>query len=139
MEGPKEHVMKKALLFAAALAALMPSSAIAQRPCLKFGWIYNWKPITDKVLMVEDYDHQRYRLSLIGTCYDLGYYQKLGFKSRGAFAISCLAPGDEVIQRNYGFGAGGGRCAITHIDYYTPEMEAADRAAAAEKGHHGGY
>jgi hypothetical protein len=132
--------MRKALLVAVALAALTPATANAEgRPCLQFGWIYNWKPITDKILMVEDYSHRKFRLSLIGTCYDLGYYQKLGFKSRGALSISCIAPGDEVIQRDYGFGAGGGRCAITHIDYYTPEMEAADRAAAKEKGYRGGY
>ena len=130
--------MKRALFFSAALAALIPTSAVAERPCLQFGWIYSWKAITDKILMVEDYEHRKYRLSLIGTCYDLGYYQKLGFKSRGALSISCIQPGDEVIQRDYGF-APGGRCAVTHIDYYTPEMEAADRAAAAEKGHHGGY
>ena len=130
--------MKKALLLAAALVAVAPTAAAAaDRPCLEFGWIYNWKEINDKTLMVEDYSHKKYRLSLIGTCYNLRYYQQLGFKSRGALSISCLQPGDQVIQRDYGFGGGGGRCAITHIDYYTPEMEAADRAAAKQKG--GGY
>jgi hypothetical protein len=134
--------MKKALLLAAAVAALAPTSAVADRPCLQFGWIYNWKPITDRILMVEDYSHRKFRLSLIGTCYNLAYYQSLGFKSRGALSITCIQPGDEVIQRDYGgFGGGGayGRCAVTHIDYYTPEMEAADRAAAEAKGHRGGY
>src|SRR5215468_6224926 len=80
--GPEEHVMKRALYLAAALAALIPTSAVADRPCLQFGWIYNWKPVTDKILMVEDYNHRKFRLSLIGTCYNLYYYQKLGFKSR---------------------------------------------------------
>ena len=126
--------MKKALLLAAALVALAPAAAAADRPCLEFGWIYSWKDINDKTLIVEDYNHRKYRLSLIGTCYNLRYYQQLGFKSRGALSLTCLAPGDEVIQRDYGFGGFGGRCAITHIDYYTPEMEAADRAAAKEKG-----
>ena len=132
--------MKKALLLAAALVALAPTAAVAERPCIEFGWIYSWKDINDKTLIVEDYSHRKYRLSLIGTCYNLRYYQQLGFKSRGALSLTCLSPGDEVIQRDYGFGGGpgGGRCAITHIDYYTPEMEAADRAAAKEKDH-GGY
>ncbi len=130
--------MKRALLLAAALAAFAPAAAAADRPCLQFGWIYNWKPVANRILMVEDYSHRRYRLSLIGTCYNLAYYQSLGFKSRGALSISCLQPGDEVIQRDFGYGGGGGlygRCAITHIDYYTPEMEAADRAAAKGKGY----
>ena len=136
--------MKRALFLAAALAALLPATAVADRPdrpCVQFGWIYNWKAISDRILMVEDYSHRKYRLTLIGTCYNLDYYQRLGFKSRGALSISCLQPGDEVIQRDYGPGAGalGGRCAITHIDYYTPEMEAADRAAAKQKGYRGGY
>ena len=131
--------MKKALLLAVALVALAPTAAVADRPCLQFGWIYNWKVINDKTLMVEDYHHRRFRVSLIGTCYNLNYYEQLGFKSRGALSISCLEPGDEVIQRDYGIGGAalGGRCAITHIDYYTPEMEAADRAAAEARGHHG--
>ena len=131
--------MRKALLLAAAFAVLAPTAANAERPCLKFGWIYNWKAISNKTLMVEDYDHRKFRLSMIGTCQNLQFHEALRFKSRGAFALSCLQPGDEVISHDPGIGPS--RCAVTHIEAYTPEMEQADRAAlhAAHDERGGGY
>ena len=131
--------MKKALLLAAALAALAPNTALAERPCLEFGYIYNWTALNDRTLIVEDYYHRKYKMSLIGVCYNLKFHERLAFKSPGALALTCLSPGDEVITRD--FGTGFSRCAITHIDYYTPEMERADRAAAdaAKEQRHGGY
>jgi len=130
--------MKKALLLAAAFAALAPTTANADRPCLQYGWIYNWKAISDKTLMVEDYHHRKFRLSMIGMCNNLQFHEALQFKSRGALSLSCLQPGDEVISRDFGIGPS--RCAITRIEYYTPEMEQADRAAMhAARDRRGGY
>lgn len=122
--------MKRILISAAFLCAAI-SPALAQRPCLQIGQIYNWKAINDKTLIVEDYSHQKFKLNLIGTCYDLTFHERLAFKSIGGMAISCLTPGDEVISRNFGMGPT--RCSITKIEAYTPAMEQADKAAAAAK------
>jgi hypothetical protein len=129
--------MKNALLAAAALLAVLSAPASAQqRPCLRFGEIYNWTALNDKTLIVEDNFHKKFKLRLIGTCYNLKFHEALAFKSPGSLGISCMAPGDSVIQRDYAMGAS--RCAITSIDYYTPQMEAADKAAAAAKKAGGG-
>ena len=124
--------MKKVVLAAAAVLTLVTSPALAQqRACLRIGDIYNWNALDDKTLIVEDNWHKKFKLKLIGTCYGLKFHERLAFKSNGALAISCLSPGDSVIQRDFAMGAS--RCAITSIDNYTPDMEAADKAAAAAK------
>lgn len=124
--------MKKVMLAVAALLALVTSPALAQqRACLRIGDIYNWNALDDKTLIVEDNWHKKFKLKLIGTCYNLKFHETLAFKSPGSLSISCLSPGDTVIQRD--FATGPSRCAITSIDAYTPDMEAADKAAAAAK------
>jgi hypothetical protein len=129
--------MKKTLLAAAAILTVLAGPALAQqRACLRIGEIYNWNALDDKTLIVEDNWHKKFKLRLIGTCYNLKFHEALAFKSRGSLGISCLSPGDTVIQRDFAMGAS--RCAITSIDYYTPEEEAADKAAAAAKKAGGG-
>jgi hypothetical protein len=124
-----------AFALAAAMAAVT-STASAERACLRFGQIYDWKAINDRTLIVEDDSHKKFRLGLIGTCSNLKFHERLAFKSPGSLEISCLSPGDEVISHEFG----PQRCAITRIEAYTPEMERADRAAAqAAKDQRGGY
>jgi hypothetical protein len=129
--------MKRALLAAAAfLAALSAPASAQQRACLRVGEIYNWNAVNDKTLIVEDNWHKKFKLSLIGTCYNLKFHEALAFRAIGGLEISCLSPGDQVIQRD--FATGGSRCSITAIDYYTPQEEAADKAAAAARKAGGG-
>ena len=130
--------MKKTLLAAAAILTAFAGPALAQpqKACLRIGEIYNWNALDDKTLVVEDNWHKKFKLRLIGTCYNLKFHEALAFRSRGSLGISCLQPGDSVIQRDFAMGPS--RCAITSIDYYTPEMEAADKAAAAAKKAGGG-
>ena len=124
--------MRKAMLAAAAVLTVIASPAMAQqRACLRIGDIYNWNALDDKTLIVEDNWHKKFKLKLIGGCFNLKFHERLAFKSNGALSISCLSPGDSVIQRDFGMGPS--RCAITKIDFYTPEEEAADKAAAAAK------
>lgn len=123
--------MRKALFLAAALAALIPAAAQAS-PCLQENQIWNWHALSDKTLIVENEVHQKFRLSLIGTCQNLRFYQNLGFRSVGGTGMSCLGPGDMVTSHD--FATGPQHCAITHIEPYTHDMEAADRAAAAAQG-----
>jgi uncharacterized protein DUF6491 len=130
--------MRKVLLALTAATALISSPAFAERACLQFGNIYNWKPLNNRTLIVEDDWHKKFKLKLIGVCNNLNFHERLAFRSRGALALSCLSPGDEVITRE--FGTGFEKCAITSIEAYTPEMEAADKAAAqAAKEQRQGY
>jgi hypothetical protein len=126
--------MKKSFLFAAALAAIVPTSAFAQHPCLVEDQIWNYNAINDKTLIVEDMQHRKFRLKLIGACQNLAFHQHLAFKSVGGSGISCLSTGDLVLTHE--IGTGPASCAVTRIEPYTPDMQAADRAM--EKGH-GGY
>ena len=119
--------MKKSVLFASALTALIPTAALAQHPCLVENQIWNWHAINDKTLIVENVQHQKYRLKLIGTCQNLAFHEHLAFKSVGGFGISCLTKGDLVLTHEIGTGLA--TCAITQIDPYTPDMAASDRAA----------
>jgi hypothetical protein len=129
---------KTVLALAVVAAAASASPASAERPCLQFGRIYNWKVINDRMLIVEDETHKKFRLKLIGACTNLRFHENLGFESPGGSFLSCLSPGDEVVTRE--FGTGRQDCAITHIDAYTPEMEQADKAAAqAAKDQRSGY
>jgi hypothetical protein len=129
--------MKRALLAAAALVAVFSAPVSAQqRACLRVGEIYNWNAVNDKTLIVEDNWHKKFKLSLIGTCYNLKFHEALAFRAIGGLEISCLSPGDQVIQRDFPMGAS--RCSITAIDYYTAQEEAADKAAAAAKKAGGG-
>ena len=123
--------MKQVSPLAAALSVLMTLPASAQHPCLRVGFIWNWKAINNRTLIVEDNWHQKYRVALIGVCTNLQFHERLAFESVGGMNISCLEPGDEVISHD--FASGPERCAVTHVEAYTPEMEQADRAAEAAK------
>jgi hypothetical protein len=123
--------MKRTFLAGVAAMTVLASPAFAQNACLRIGDIYNWNALDDKTLIVEDNWHKKFKLKLIGACFDLKFHNALAFKSVGGMAISCLTPGDDVISRDPALGPQ--RCAITSIDPYTADMEAADKAAAAAR------
>jgi hypothetical protein len=126
--------MKKALLATLALLTILAAPASAQRDCLRVNDIRNWWAINDRTLIVEDSWRNKFRLTLIGTCFNLRFNSNVAFQSRGATRLSCLRPGDSVINRSRGMGRSTARCAITRIERYTPEMEKSDKAAAATGG-----
>jgi len=129
--------MKKVWLLVTALAAAVPGAASADT-CLRAGYIWNWDVRNDRTLVVEDYDHRKYLVNLMGGCYDLKYDLRLGFKAFGGSRLSCIERGDQVISRGYGVGPQ--HCVVTQIEPYTHEMEQADRAAMHEAGERrGGY
>ena len=113
------------------IAAVLASPGFAQKACLQVGNICNWNALDDKTLIVEDDWHKKFKVKLIGVCSNLKFHEALAFKSVGGMAISCLTPGDDVISRDFALGPQ--RCSVTSVDAYTPEMEAADKAAAAAK------
>ena len=122
--------MRRLLIAAAALLPLLSQAAWAQRNCLEVGQISSWKVLNDKTLVVEDNFRQKFKLKLIGFCSNLNYHERLAFRSIGGLDISCLQPGDQVIDHS--FGTGREVCSITKISPYTREMEQADKAAAAD-------
>lgn len=121
--------MKKSLIAVLALFAATP--ALANPNCLQLGLVYSWKVVDNKTLIVEDELHQKFKVSLMGWCPALPYNETLGFKVFGGTQLSCITKGDEIISHEHPLGAF--RCPVTNIEPYTPEMEKADKQAAAAK------
>jgi Family of unknown function (DUF6491) len=120
--------MKKTLLAVLGAVMLASTPASAQRSCLMIGQIYNWNAPDNKTLIVEDNSHQKFKLSLMGSCNNLTFKERVGFQSPGSTQLSCLSKGDDVLVRNPGFPQ---TCPIIDIVPYTAQMEQADKAAAA--------
>jgi hypothetical protein len=116
--------MTKMLMAAMALAISVP--AYAAEPCLRLDNISGWTTPNDKTLIVENYQHQKFKLTFMGSCPNLKYHEKLGFKVFGGTRLSCLTRGDSVIQRDV---IGPARCPISKVELYTPEMEKDDKAS----------
>jgi len=113
-----------------AVAALAATPVLAAPSCLQLGQIYSWNAPDNKTLVVEDNWHQKFKLSLMGYCQNLTFKERIGFKAFGGTQLSCLSKGDYVLVRDPGFPQ---RCPIMDIVPYTPQMEAADKAAKAAK------
>jgi len=121
--------MRNRLAFAALAAALLLSGqAMAAGTCLRQANIYNWNSLNDRTVIVEDDFHQKFKLSLMTPCLNMQYKERLGFKTFGGTALSCISRGDDVIA---GSQIGPQHCPISKIEPYTPEMEKADKDAAA--------
>jgi hypothetical protein len=118
------------LFSALAVAALAATPVLAAPSCLQLGQIYSWNAPDNKTLIVEDNWHQKFKLSLMGYCQNLTFKERIGFKAFGGTQLSCLSKGDYVLVRDPGFPQ---RCPIMDIVPYTPQMEAADKAAKAAK------
>ena len=127
--------MRNRLAFAALAAALLLSGqAMAASTCLRQSEIYNWNSLNDRTVIVEDNFHQKFKLSLLSPCLNMQFKERLGFKTFGGTALSCVSRGDDVIA---GSEIGPQHCPISKIEPYTPEMEKADKdAAAAAKAAH---
>jgi hypothetical protein len=127
-----EDRMKRSLLIAAFLLTAAPAMAQAPAPdpaCLRQRNIYDFKPVPgNRSLVVTDLMRKRYRLNFLNTCYNLQYHLGLGFKTRGATSLSCVAKGDSVLQRDV---VGPQECIIKSVEYQTPALDKADADAAA--------
>lgn len=122
--------MNRYLLIAMVFVALLSKPALADPACLQFGQIYSWKAIDNRTLIVEDNWHNKFKVSLMGYCPNLTFKERVGFKSPGSTALSCMGKGDEVIVRDISMPS---RCPIVNITPYTAAMEKADKDAAAAK------
>jgi len=123
--------MNMKLLGMLGVTLLAAAPAYAAPSCLQIGQIWNWNALNDKTLIVEDNWHQKWKLTLMVSCINLTFKERVAFQTVGGFTgLSCLSKGDNVMIRNPGFPQ---RCPITDIVPYTPQMEAADKAAATAK------
>jgi hypothetical protein len=121
--------MKTTFVLAAVAVSLLSAPALAAgRACLEQSQIYNWDALDDRTLIVEDNWHHKFKVTLMVNCQNLQFHQRLGFKSFGGTALSCVSRGDSVIS---GTEIGPQRCPIQTIEPYTPDMEKADKDAAA--------
>ncbi|HEX4293514.1 MAG TPA: DUF6491 family protein, partial [Rhizomicrobium sp.] len=90
--------MRNRLAFAALAAALLLSGqAMAAGTCLRQSEIYNWNSLNDRTVIVEDNFHQKFKLSLLSPCLNMQFKERLGFKTFGGTALSCVSRGDDVI------------------------------------------
>jgi hypothetical protein len=118
-------------LAALGIAALLSAPAIAaEQPCLRMDQIWSWKVIDHSTLIVEDTRHRKFKVTLMIPEPDLSFKERIGFKSIGGTELSCLGPGDDVLVHDIAMPR---RDPIQSIVLYTPQMEAADKAAAAAK------
>jgi hypothetical protein len=120
--------MKTTFALAMLTASLLSAPALADRVCLQRSQIYNWNALNDRTIVVEDNLHKKYKLSLMVPCQHLQFHQTLGFKTFDPSALACVSKGDSVIS---GTEIGPQTCPIKSIEAYTPEMEKADKDAAA--------
>ncbi len=120
--------MKTTLVLVTLAATQLSLPASAGRVCLRQDQIHGWNAPDDRTVIVEDDFRKKFKLTLMTTCQELRFHERLGFKSFGNPGINCITPGDEIVS---GSAIGPQRCAITTIELYTPEMEKADKAAKA--------
>ena len=128
----------KTVLFAAALilAAAATPAAAADDVCLMHRYVDGWGTRGDHELVISDRFGRKYLASLAGYCVDLDFSMGIGIRSLGGGGGSCVDRGDRIVMRGDG-GMRNDSCWITKIERYTPEMQAAYKAALeAKKSRH---
>ena len=109
-------------------ATLISTSALGAGVCLRQANIYNWNALDNRTVIVEDDFHKKFKLTLMTPCLNMQFHERLGFKTFGGSALACVSKGDEILS---GSPIGPQHCPISKIELYTPEMEKADKEAAA--------
>jgi hypothetical protein len=124
-------MLRTLVLSAMAVVVLSAVPSQAQRACLREDQIFSFDVIDDRTLIVEDNLHQKFKVSLLGYCNNLRFRNALGFQTVGGTGLSCITPGDNIINR--GLNSWPQRCPVKSVVLYTPEMQKADEAAKAAK------
>lgn len=122
----------KMILAALVLAASATPAFAADNVCLMHRDVDGWGARDDHSMVVNDRFGRKYLVSLAGVCSDLNWAFGAGFRSLGGnFPGSCVERGDHVIMRGGGATFPHSTCWVTKVQPYTPDMQAADRAARA--------
>lgn len=111
------------------LAAASPSYAQSSMTCLRQVDIDSFNAPNDTTLIVQTIQHNKFKISLLGTCQSLTFKEGLAFKSFGGSRLSCISAGDSIIERNVGTGRQD--CPIRKIEPYTAAMQKTDMDAKA--------
>ena len=109
----KKFVLAAALCIAAATPALARPAV-----CIRQDNIRNWTALNDRQIVLEDYNHHKALLKLIGTCSGFRFSEALVIRSPGAMGLSCVEIGDTIVTHQ----GIGGRCAITSVMPYDGPM-----------------
>jgi hypothetical protein len=126
-----------ALFLAAAVPALADSAATppattpANNICLFRHDIFGWGSRDDHSVVIDDRFGKKYLLNLAGVCSDLNWAFGVGIRPVGGASV-CVERGDHIVMRGGGV-MGGAPCWVTKIQYYTPDMQKADKAAREAK------
>ncbi len=119
-----------------ALLASTQAFAASTSPCVRNIDIWGYSAPNDKTLILETSRHKKFKVSVMGTCWNLDFKEHVAFRSIGGSELSCLSRGDQVISHDMGMRQ---TCSITKIEDYTPAMQAADKAAKEAKKNHASY
>jgi len=123
--------MKAILSTALVLAITSVVPAAAADICPRIGTIDDWKAPDSKTIIIETVDNKKFKLDLMGSCSAIRFKETVAFKAFGGVSpLSCLTAGDSVLYKEFDSIR---RCPIQAVTLYTPEMEAADKAAREEK------
>lgn len=111
------------------LAVASPSFGQSTTTCLRQVDIDSFNAPNDTTLIVQTIQHNKFKISLLGTCQSLTFKEGLAFKSFGGTQLSCISAGDSIIERNVGTGRQD--CPIKKVEPYTAAMQKADMDAKA--------
>ena len=111
----------KRIMLAAALCIAAATPTLARdhdRVCIRQDNIRNWTALNDKQIVLEDYNHHKALLKLIGTCSGFRFTEALTIRSPGAMGLNCVETGDTIITHQ----GIGGRCAVVSVTAYSGPM-----------------
>jgi hypothetical protein len=136
----KTTIIAGALFLAAAVPALAdpPATAPATTPaakpvniCLYRHQIDGWGSRGDHSLVVNDRFGKKYLVNVAGLCSDLNWAFGVGVRPVGG-DHPCVERGDHIVMRGGGV-LPGEACWVTKVQYYTPDMQKADKTARDNK------
>src|SRR6185312_3220714 len=112
--------------------AQTPAKPPARTDCLRLGQIDSFSAIkgNERAFVITDKLRRRFKINLMYRCPGLDFNLAVGFKTLENGPLACISRGDTVISRDVT--RAGDRCPISSVELYTPAMEAADKAAAAQ-------
>ena len=134
--------MKTILTLAALLMATTPvlaedaapsSAAPAAKPyiCLRHADVDGWGTRDKHSMVVSDRFGRKYLVGLNGLCDDLNFSMGAGFRPLGSGAWPCVDRGDRIVMS--GAITRTSTCWVNKVQFYTKDMEAADKLARENK------
>lgn len=131
----KTTMLTGALLLSVAIPAFAQQTAapppVERNVCLYHREIDGWGSRDDHTLVVDDRFGKKYLLSVAGACHDLNWAFGVGIRPVGG-DHPCVDRGDYIVMRGGG-AMGPSACWVTKVQYYTSEMQQADKVAHANK------